>query len=222
MVVLALVGMAVLVIGTGLLPWPSDRPTTGSRNAYANGALTPEENTMVVTPQPNGTAMVTQTLVFDAGRGSTGTVDWAVGGVRVGWESDQRSAQFGVVPTISDVQAEEVGADGDRTPLSTALDDANYRDPFLDRRWYKMSAPNGWAEGRHAVKITYRLAGTFVRLDGQAVLVVPLDFAAGPETTASHLESADCRSPAAPPFAVWRTISAPGHSAPAPTEPAAT
>ena len=135
---------------------------------------------MVATPRPDGTVSVEQRLVFDAGPGIDFPVTWYIGGTQIGWQSSAREAQYGVIPTISEVTAQEVTGAGGSVDLAVSVDDSDLDDPFFDGHRYRLAAPGPWSPGRHTVMLRYTLGDIWVRADGVRVLVLPLRFGSGP------------------------------------------
>ena len=181
--VLGLASIGVILRATGVLPNPfSHSRPSGSGLDYPDGALTPQERTIVATPRPDGTLRVDMSLIFDAGPGTSEPVWWSIGGTRIGWESSERRAQYWVNPTVTEVAAQELTPDGAKIPLSVVVDDTGYHDPFLDAHVFRLTGPSAWSAGRHAIKISYLLGDVFVSTGGTPVLVLPLAFADGPGT----------------------------------------
>ena len=178
-IVLAMLLVAAVVVGVILSRRDPDVPAAAGPS-FAAGELTPEESTVIATPQPDGTVQVEQKLVFDAGPGMDFPVTWYIGGTQIGWQSSAREPQYGVIPTISAVTAREVTAAGGTTDLAVSVDDSDIDDPFFDGHRYRLAAPGPWDAGRHAVMISYTLGDVWVQADDVRVLVLPLSFGSGP------------------------------------------
>ena len=172
--------LVVAVVVGVVLPRRDAGPTIVAGPSFSAGELTPEESTVIATPQPDGTVQVEQKLVFDAGPGMDFPVTWYIGGTQIGWRSSARQAQYGVIPTISAVTAREVTTAGRTTDLAVRVDDSGIDDPFFDGHRYRLAARGPWAAGRHAVIISYTLGDVWVRADGVRTLVLPLSFGSGP------------------------------------------
>jgi hypothetical protein len=178
--VLVLAGVAAVGVGVVLPRRDDTDPPVQAGPSFAAGELTPEESTVVATPQPDGTVRVEQELIFDAGPGMDYPVTWYIGGTQIGWQSSTREAQYGVIPTISAVTAREMTTTGGTVELAVSVDDSAIDDPFFDGHRYRLAAPGPWAPGRHAVMISYTLGEVWVQADGVRVLVLPLQFGSGP------------------------------------------
>lgn len=177
-VVLGLVITVAVLVGVIL---PRLRGDPEPPPSYPPGELTPEESTVVVEPQPDGTVRVIQRLIFDAGPGTNQPVTWYLGGIRIGSAADE-TADYAVLPRVSTVTAGEVTPGEDRRPLRVTVEDSEYADPFRDGRRYELAAPGGWSPGRHAVEFDAVLSDVWVEVAGVRVLVLPLRFASGPHT----------------------------------------
>ena len=149
--------------------------------SYAPGELTPEESTVVVRPQPDGTVQVLQTLTFDAGPGTRQPVTWYLGGTRIGSTAD-KTVDYAVLPQAGDITARDVTPGGDRSPLEVTIEDNDYADPFIDGRRYSIGPSGRWSPGRHQVSFDVVLSDVWVEVAGVRVFVVPLRFAGGPDT----------------------------------------
>ena len=178
-VVLTLLVVAAVVIVV-ILPRRDSNLTVEAAPSFAAGELTPEESTVVATPRSDGSVQVEQRLVFDAGPGVDFPVTWYIGGTQIGWQSSAREAQYGVIPKISEVTAQEVTAAGGTVDLAVSVDDSDIDDPFFDGHRYRLAASGPWAAGRHAVMVRYTLGDVWVQADGVRVLVLPLRFGSGP------------------------------------------
>jgi hypothetical protein len=179
--VLVLAGVTAVVVRVILMPCcDNPGPPVAAGPSFAAGELTPEESTVVATPQPDGTVQVEQKLIFDAGPGMDYPVTWYIGGTQIGWQSSAREARYGVIPTISGVTAREITTTGGTVDLAVSVDDSGIDDPFFDGHRYRLAAPGPWAPGRHAVMISYTLGEVWVQADGVRILVVPLRFGSGP------------------------------------------
>jgi hypothetical protein len=180
-IVLALLVVAAVVFGVILPRYAA--PEVQAAPTFAPGELTPEESTVVASPQPDGTVQFEQRLIFDAGPGIDFPVTWYIGGTQIGWQSSARQAQYGVIPRISDVVAQDVTVAAGTVDLAVSVDDSDLDDPFFDGHRYRLAAPGPWAAGRHAVRIRYTLDEVWVQADGVRVLVLPLSFASGPASS---------------------------------------
>lgn len=150
----------------------------------ADGVFTPEERTVTAIPQPDGTLSVEEKLVFDAGEGTDRPLRWAIGGTAIGWKGPNRVAQYGVIPQVRDIRAREISSGSPGPDLAVTHGPSKVVDPFFDDHLYQFAPPGAvWHSGRHAVQISYTLAGTYVVVENQAMLVLPLAFVHGPQST---------------------------------------
>lgn len=177
-VVLGLVITVAVLFGVII---PRLRPDPEPPPGYAPGELTPEESTVVVAPQPDGTVRVDQLLTFDAGPGIKQPLTWYLGGTRIGSTADE-AVEYAVLPQASSVTAREVTPEEDAVPLEVTVEESEYADPFRDGRRYALAAPGRWSPGRHRVKFSVVLADVWTEVAGVRVLVLPLRFANGPDT----------------------------------------
>lgn len=183
-------GVIVLVVGVaalGLLTSvavlfgviiPRLRQDSDPPLSYPPGELTPEESTVVVTPQPDGTVRVAQWLTFDAGPGTDHPLTWYLGGTRLGHAD---AADYAVLPRVSSVTARDVTPGAEAVRLEIDVEKSEYADPFRDGRRYALVRPRRWAPGRHRVEFDVVLSDVWVEVRGVRVLVLPLRFASGPD-----------------------------------------
>lgn len=176
-VVLGLV-ITVAVLAGVILPRLRQDPDPPS---YAPGELTPEESTVVVKPQADGTVRVDQTLTFDAGPGTSQPLTWYLGGARIGSTADG-TVDYAVLSQAGSVTARDVTPDENAVPLEVTAETGEYADPFGDGRRYALAAPGRWAPGRHRVEFGVVLSDVWVEVAGVRALVLPLRFASGPDT----------------------------------------
>lgn len=196
-VVIAVVVTALLLVGMGVATAigafsPSNETWHVEKEKDPAGAITPEETHVTVRAQKDGTLKVTTQLVFDTPKGSEDPVTWQIGGTRIGWESSDRDTQYGVVPTVSDVEAHMMKNDssgdlGDELDVSHEEATTDAEKAFGDPEEYTLTAPgDGWSTGRHAVELTYTLDDVHVSVDDQDLLVLPLMFPQGPEKAVAY------------------------------------
>lgn len=139
------------------------------------GVVTPQEVTATATPQPDGTLVVEQTLVFEATNETGDVVLLSSNGVDLGWINDDRPGRYWANPTVSGVQAVEVTS-GEPTDLDLVVDDRGVEDPRMDGTYYKLADGHTWEPGRHVIEIEFSLADVWVDIDGTPAMVLPLDF----------------------------------------------
>lgn len=139
------------------------------------GVVTPQEGTATATPQPDGTLVVEQTLVFEATEETGDVVILSSDGVELGEIDDDRHGDYWVNPTVSGVQAAEVTS-GEPTELDLVVDDQDVEDPRTDGTYYKLADGHTWEPGRHVIEIEFTLADVWVDIDGTRAMVLPLDF----------------------------------------------
>ncbi len=185
--------MVVLVVGAAVLGLlisvavlfgvviPRLRPDPAPRPSYAPGELTPEESTVVVKPQADGTVRVDQRLTFDAGPGTDQPLTWYLGGTRIGSSPDQR-IDYAVLPQAGFVTARDATPGERGRSLEVTAEKGAYADPFGDGRRYALAVPGGWSPGRHRIDFSVVLSGVWVDVAGVRALVLPLRFASGPDT----------------------------------------
>lgn len=128
-----------------------------------------------MTPRPDGSVQVQQTMIFDAGEaGRPEPLVWTVGGVRIGWygeNGERRTGQYWVDPVI-----DELTVDGEGTELSVTVDDSQADRTSSGYHRYVLTPREPWGPDRHRVHLDYVMSGVYVRHTGTPTMVVPLDF----------------------------------------------
>lgn len=173
-VVVGLAGLAVVYVvfkpdPTGVNHYPKRTVT------HEPGVVTPQEVTVTATPQPDGTLVVEQSLVFEATEETADVVVLRSGGVQLGWINDDRPGRYWVNPTVAEVQAADVTS-GEPTELDLVVDDRDLDNPRMDGTYYKLAEGHTWEPGRHVIEIEFTLADVWVDIDGTRAMVLPLNF----------------------------------------------
>lgn len=190
-VVVVAIVVAVL-LGTGVvrnpIADPSPTPTTDVAAQFPDGTLLPQERAIVAKVRPDGHLAVTETILFDAADGSQSPLVWRIGGSRIGWFTDDRSQQYGVIPTVVSVSAAAISPKTRaRTDVAVTQDETDFDDPYSDSHVYRTLPDGGWTKGQHAVALTYELADVFLTAEGTTMAVLPLSFFSHPDASRQTL-----------------------------------
>lgn len=131
----------------------------------------------------DGHLAVTETIVFDAADGSSTALGWRIGGSRIGWLTNDRDQQYGVIPTIVNLTAQETAPKTRaKSDLPVTQDQTPFDDPYTDTHVYRTMPAGGWTRGQHSVTLTYELADVFLAAGGVSVVVLPLSFFEHPDS----------------------------------------
>lgn len=184
--------LVVIVIVTSVITRIPDMPPDRAR--LPQQALTPEEITVTVTPQADGTLHVGERLIFDAPEGAERPIRWSLGGESIGWPAgDGDVPLYAVMPKASEVSARELDTAEDSTKndpaevaeLNVTRDDSDVDDLFYDDVGYEFANPNPpgenvmWTQGRHVVDVSYVLDDVYLNVEGHELFVLPLRFPSG-------------------------------------------
>lgn len=189
-VVVALVVVALLVNGVVRNPLADPTPTPEPpRSAqFPDGTLLPQERTIVAKAQSDGHLLVTETIVFDAADGSPSPLLWYLGGERIGWFTDDRSQQFGVIPSLVTVAAQEIAPKTRaKTDIVVTQEKTGQDDPYSQTQVLRVMPDGGWTTGQHAVTLTYELADVYLTAEGTTMAVLPLSFFGHPDSSRQSL-----------------------------------
>lgn len=170
------VPIAVIVLGVvAVVVWQwvsretSDQPSPAS-STLAPGVVTPQEVEATATPQSDGTLRVEQTLVFEATEHTDDQIILTSSYRRFGWVSDDRPAQYWFTPRIEDVSATDETS-GSQVELEVVKEDRDH-----DIEAHLVADGHEWSPGRHLLRMTYTVSDVWFDIQGDRVLVLPLDF----------------------------------------------
>lgn len=187
--------LIVVVIVSSAITRVPDMPPDKRR--LPQQALTPEEITLSVAPQTDGTLHVSERLIFDATKNEDRPIRWYIGGESIGWQRD--GPEYFVVPKVLEVAAQELSTGQGSTKddpavagdLTVSRDDSEVDDPFHDSVSYEFTNPNPpdedsqWRPGRHVVDISYVLDNVYLDVEGQEFFALPMSFPDGTDEAAS-------------------------------------
>lgn len=140
----AVILIVVVIVSTVITRIPDTPP---DKHRLAHQALTPEEITLSLAPQTDGTLHVSECLVFDASESEDGPISWFIGGEQIGWE------RYG--PAEVD----------DPFHDSSRYEFTHPNPPSEDSQW---------RPGRHIIGISYVLDDVYLDIAGQEFFVLPL------------------------------------------------
>lgn len=189
-VVVGLVVVALLVNGAIRKPTADPTQILGQPPSaqLPDGTLLPQERTIVAKAQPDGHLLVTETIVFDAADGSPSPLLWYLGGVRIGWFTDDRSQQYGVIPSLVTVAAQEIAPKTRaKTNIAVTQEKTGQDDPYSQTQVFRTRPDGGWTKGQHAVTLTYELADVYLTANGTTMAVLPLSFFGHPDSSRQSL-----------------------------------
>lgn len=178
-VVVAVVVVTLLLSGTVPNPIadPTKSPEPSPAEQFADGTLLPQERTVKAAVRPDGHLVVTETIVFDAADGSQAPLSWRIGGSRIGWFTNDRTQQYGVIPTVVSVAAQEIAPKTRvKTDIAVTQEQTEFEDPYSDTHAYRTLPAGGWTQGQHAVVLTYELSDVYLTVEGTTMAVLPLSF----------------------------------------------
>lgn len=146
---------------------PGSGPTTSASGSTAPAVVEQyrsAESVVVFSPRPDGSVVVEQTTVVDAGSGQGVRALSVAVPTRLRVTRSDQGAWF-VAPAVTGATARET-TDGERV-LQTALV------PDGDLVRITVQRDDGWPAGRHRVVLRFTLSGTWTALGGRSLLVLP-------------------------------------------------
>jgi len=179
--VVAVIGWRSFVAGR------SEPGPTPTRETLAAGVVTPQEIDVTAAARSDGTVRVEQRLTFEATAKTDDRVVLTTSHRRFGWVSDERPGQYWFTPTIEDASAV------DETSGSPVELEITRKDWDLDTEAFIVADGHDWGSGRHALRLTYTLSDVWFDIQGDRVLVIPLDFFASDRS--GRLDSTIVRVP---------------------------
>lgn len=186
--------LAIFIIVVIVFPVFTHLPDASpDRDRLPKEALTPEEITVTVAPQTDGTLHVSQRLIFDASGNEDRSIRWYLAGEPIGRPTNDSDVQsYAVMPRASEVSARELSTGEESTKndptevadLTVTRDGSDVEDLY-DNVVYEFANPNPpgekvmWTPGRHVVDIDYVLDDVYLNVEGRELFVLPLRFPAG-------------------------------------------
>lgn len=184
----AMIVLVVIVVSSAITDI-TDMPPDKRR--LPQQALTPEEITLSVAPQTDGSLHISERLIFDATANEDRPIKWYISGETIGSERD--GPRYFVVPTVSDVTAVQLSTAEESTKddpaevgdLTVTRDDSEVEDPFFDSVIYEFTNSNPpnedsqWTPGRHIIDISYVLDDVYLEVEGREFFALPLSFPNG-------------------------------------------
>lgn len=149
------------------LPYPTPAATGEAYEFF------PMETTVTFDPQPDGTVLVEQVVLFEAGP-ADGRLQTGIRQPTRILQATDRSGWHVIRPLMTEIVATDITVPDQPVQLATVSGSTDYSINT------DITHPAGWSPGRHRVRITFRLSGVWAEIPGDRRLVLP-EMAVHPE-----------------------------------------